>query len=190
MGESYNSQSAILKLDDVKMADGSLASHRGQILSIAVIGIMAASALAGVVLYLQYAAPQERSGPISGWPAAWSNVCNIPGQSKGNDTTNVGNIHTSYTSGMDNLTLDQLYSSITKAQSFKNYTTEKGWVATYWGSQLITGPGFSDSYIVTSFILLSHAKPNGYLTTYYNIATSVISSNYQDGIAASCPAMK
>jgi hypothetical protein len=172
------------------MADRSLASRRGHIVSIAVIGIIAASALVGVVLYSLYAAPQERSGPISTWPAAWSNVCNIPGQSKGNDTTNVDNVHTSYTTGLGNLTLDQLYSSITSSQSFKNYTAEKGWVTTYWGSQLISGPGFSDSYIVTTFILLSHGKPNGYLTTYYNIDTAEISVNFQDGIAASCPGMR
>lgn len=171
------------------MAARSLPSHSGQIVSIAVIGLIAASALAGVVLYSQSAAPQERSGPISTWPAAWSNVCNVPGQSKGNDTTNIGNIHTSYTTGLGNLTLNQLYSSIINSQSFKNYTAEKGWVTTYWGSQLISGPGFSDSYIVTTFILVSHGKPNGYLTTYYNIATAAVSANYQDGIAASCPAM-
>lgn len=170
------------------MADGLLAGRRGQIVPIAVIGIIAASALVGVVLY-SHLGPQEQSGPLSTWPAAWSNVCNIPGESKGSDTTNVDNLHTSYTTGLGNLTLDQLYSSIINSQSFKNYTAEKGWVTTYWGSQLISGSGFSDSYIVTTFILLSDGKPNGYLTTYYNIDTAEVSANYQDGIAASCPAI-
>ena len=154
---------------------------------VALIGIVAMVSFVGMSVYAQYAVSQERSGPISTWPASWSNPCNIPGQSNGNDTTNFGNIHTFNTQGLGNLTLEQLYSRIMNSQSFQSDTSGKGWVTTYWGSQLISVPGYSDSYIATTFILLSHGMPDGYLTTYYNIATASVTTNYQSSQIANCP---
>ena len=157
---------------------------------VSLIVIVATSLFVATTVYGQYST-LERSGPISTWPASWSNVCNIPGESTGNDTTNVDNIHTSYTQGLGNLTLDHLYSRIIDSQSFQNYTVGKGWETTYWGSQLISGPGYSDSYVVATFILLqSQGRPDGYLTAYYNIANASVTANFQTSIIANCPAMR
>lgn len=157
---------------------------------VALIGIVAITSFVGLTAHAQYAVSEERSGPISTWPVSWSNPCNIPGQSNGNDTTNVGNIHTFYTQGLGNLTLEQLYSRIMNSQSFQSDTSGKGWVTTYWGSQLISGPDYSNSYIVTTFVLLSHGRPDGYLTTYYKIATASVTTNYQSSQIANCPMIR
>ncbi len=164
--------------------------YRGQIMLVALIVIVATSLFAVAVVYEQYYT-LEHTRPISTWPASWSNVCGLPGERTGNDTTNVSNIHKSYTQGLGNLALDQLHSRIIDSQSFQNYTAGEGWVTTYLGSQLISGPGYSDSYVVTIFILLqSQGRPDGYLTTYYNIANASVTSDCQTSIIANCPAMR
>jgi len=162
--------------------------YSSRILLVAVVAIIAASSLVGVTIYSQDAGTQEQSGPISTWPASWSNFCNIPGDNSGNDTTN-NSLANNYTPGLGNITFDQLYLKIINSQSFQNVTNGKGWVTTYWGTQEESGPGYSDSYVVTQFILISAGKPNGYLTTHYDVATENVTANYQQSGGGSCPAI-
>ncbi len=129
---------------------------------------------------------EERSGPISTWPASWSNFCRIPADNVGNDTTVVNDLNTSYTEGI-NLTLDQLYSVVISSESFQNVTQNQGWVTTDWGTLEITGPTYSDSYIFTHFLLISNGSPDGYLTTYYNVDSGIVTANYSQEIISSCP---
>lgn len=128
----------------------------------------------------------KRSGPISMWPAAWSNVCNIPKASTGNDTTN-NNLAYNYTPGLGNISLDQLYSRIINSSSFQNIASSRGWVTTFWGTQESGGPGYFNTYVVTQFILTSDGKPDGYLTTYYDVSNGTVTSNYQTSLMSSCP---
>lgn len=151
-----------------------------------VVVIIAASALAGVTLYSQNQQSQERSGPVSSWPASWTNVCNIPGVS-GNETTNLS-LLANYTPGLGNMSFDQLYSAIIDSSSFQAQTSGKGWVTTNWITMENSGPGYSASFVVTQFLLLSSGRPDGDLTTYYNMANGTVTASYDSPNISSCPA--
>jgi hypothetical protein len=74
--------------------------------------------------------PSERSGPISSWPAAWTDFCGL--HPYGTDTT-TDEIVAGPDQPLPNQSLNQLHGSITSSASFKNATAGLGWVTIYWG---------------------------------------------------------
>jgi len=124
----------------------------------------------------------ERSGPLSTWPASWTDACGLP--VSGNDTTNVSELPTGV-----NATLSQVYSDIVNSASFKNVSTGLGWVTTSWGNQEDSGPSGSYTYVVAQFVLLDASGPDGYVQANYNVATGGVTIDYQQGLVSSCPAI-
>ena len=128
----------------------------------------------------------ERSGPISTYPASWTDVCGLPVH--GNDTTNNG-IASSFTPGVANFSLSQVYSDIVSSASFENVSIGLGWVTTDWGIQQDSGPGGSYEYAVGQFVLLNASEPDGFVQANYNLETGAVAIDYQRGLMSSCPAM-
>jgi len=134
-----------------------------------------------------------RSGPISTYPASWTDVCNLPVH--GDITTDnqipsqIGSGFTEYLPpGVANFSLSQVYSKIVNSPSFKAISFGHGWVTTYWGLQQESGRNFSYMYVVGQFVIVSAFQPSGYVRAYYNLETGGVTVNYESGLSASCPA--
>jgi len=129
--------------------------------------------------------PSERSGPISSWPAPWTDFCGL--HPFGTDTT-TDEIVAGPDQPLPNQTLNQLYGSITSSASFKNATAGLGWVTIYWGLQEDSGPGGSAQFVIAQFLLLSTGHAYDTLQANYNLETGAVSVEYTH-FAASCPAV-
>ena len=125
------------------------------------------------------------AGPISTWPASWTNPCRLPVH--GNLTTN-NEILSSFAPGVANFSLSQVYSKIVNSSAFRNVSAGLSWVTTYWGLQQVSGPNGSYEYVVATFVLVSEGKPAGYVQANYNLQTGEVTADFQSGLVSSCPA--
>ena len=98
----------------------------------------------------------ERSGPISTYPASWTD-CGAPAH--GNTTTDNQIPSQSASMGAPNLTLSQLYSKIVNSPNFTTTSLGHGWVTNYWGLQEDSGPGYSYEYVIAQFVLVFRTTP-------------------------------
>ena len=131
--------------------------------------------------------PQE-SGPISTYPASWTDACGVPVH--GDLTTNnqiPGQIASGFTPGVANFSLSQVYSKIVHSPSFRMTSVGRGWVTTYWGLQQDSGPGYSYMYVIGEFVLIFANHPAGYVQANYNLQTGEVTVDYSWGLASSCP---
>jgi hypothetical protein len=141
-----------------------------------------------VPIGLVAAFPQE-SGPMSTYPASWTDACGVPVH--GDVTTNnqiPGQIASGFTPGVANFSLSQIYSKIVHSTSFRMTSVGRGWVTTYWGLVQISGPGSSYMYVVGEFVLVFANHPTGYVQANYNLQTGEVTVDYSSGLASSCPA--
>ena len=81
----------------------------------------------------------ERSGPVSTWPASWTDFCSqsVFGISLpvfGTKTTNVQMLAPPGGT-LPNESLDQIYARIVNSTGFKNASAGFGWVTIFWGFQ-------------------------------------------------------
>ncbi len=127
-----------------------------------------------VPIGLLAAFPQE-SGPISTYPASWTDACGVPVH--GDVTTNnqiPGQIASGFTPGVANFSLSQVYSKIIHSPSFRMTSVGRGWVTTYWGLQQDSGPGYSYMYVIGEFVLVFANHPAGYVQANYNLQTGEV----------------
>lgn len=166
--------------------------------TVAIVVVFLLIAAAATVVFAQD--PNNQSygppGPISTWPAAWTDFC--PGPAFlgiglpvfGEKTTNVQMLAPPGGT-LPNSSLAQIYARIVNSTSFKNASAGFGWVTIFWGLQE-AGPVNSPSeYAVAQFILVSGGRPDpaisfGGIQADYNLATGSVS--IQKGLMASCPA--
>ncbi|HVB95339.1 MAG TPA: hypothetical protein VND41_01895 [Nitrososphaerales archaeon] len=127
---------------------------------------------------------EEESGPVSSYPAAWTNVCGRPPQ--GNLTT-ANNIMLDSIAPGNNLSLSQVYSRIVDSTAFRNQSAGKGWVTAYWLSEQSGSNAPLQWNVVAFFVLLSGGAPSGYLDAFYDLGTSAVTVNYESDLFASCP---
>jgi hypothetical protein len=120
----------------------------------------------------------ERSGPISTWPASWTDFCRL--HATGTRTTD-NEILTGPGHALPE-SLDQIYDSIVNSTSFKNASAGHGWVTIYWGLQEDGDAG----YAVGQFLLLFGNLPEGVIQAFYNLDTMAVSVAIVTG--TSCPA--
>jgi hypothetical protein len=66
----------------------------------------------------------------------------------------------------------------------------RGWVTTSWGLLQISGPGYSDMYVVGQFVLVFANHPTGYVQANYNLQTGGVTINYESGLVSNCPAVQ
>ncbi len=117
------------------------------------------------------AVAQERSGPVSTFPATWLNPC---------DTSASGNVTTAVylglngSSAFDHINLGQVYSQIVNSSGFSFQSVGRGWVVSTWYEIGGTGDGASNGQVVVSFILISDGVPSGYANAYYNPASGTV----------------
>lgn len=137
----------------------------------------------------------ERSGPVSTWPASWTDFCSqsvfgIRLPVFGTKTTNVQML-ASPGGTLPNDSLDQIYARIVNSTGFKNASSGFGWVTIFWGLQEAGPVGSPSEYAIGQFILISGGRPDpaisfGIIQADYNLSTGSVS--IQTGIGASCPA--
>src|SRR5271154_207553 len=72
---------------------------------------------------------QERTGPVSSFPAAWLNPCDD--SATGNATTGVY-LGLNQSSAFDHINLDQAYAQILNSSGFAYLTVGHGWVVSEW----------------------------------------------------------
>lgn len=155
-------------------------------------------AAAATVVFAQDSANQSYGppGPISTWPAAWTDFCSRPvllgirPPVFGDKTTNV-QMSAPPGGTLPNSSLDQIYARIVNSASFKNASAGFGWVTIYWGLQEAGPVSSLSEYVVGQFILISHGRPDpsisfGIIQADYNLKTGAVS--IQTGIGASCGA--
>jgi hypothetical protein len=123
----------------------------------------------------------QGSGPISTYPASWTDVCGLPVH--GNTTTD-NEIASSFNPGVANFSLTQVYSKIVNSASFKNVSSGRSWVTTSWTIQMGSAP----PSVVGQFVLLSANHPDGYVQANYDLQTGGVTVIYQTGLISSCPA--
>lgn len=160
----------------------------GTTLATLLAAIVIASGIVGFAMYyrstpsLSSSSNQERSGPISTYPASWTDACGLPVE--GNDTTNVSELPPGV-----NLTLSQVYSAIVNSTSFRGVSSGLGWVTTSWSQQEDSGPSGSYEYVIAQFVLLNGNHPDGYVQANYNVESAQVTVDYQSGVVSSCPAI-
>jgi hypothetical protein len=136
----------------------------------------------------------ERSGPISTWPASWTDFCpstflGIKLPVFGNKTT-VNEMVSSPVTPMPTVGLDAIYAAIVNSSDFQNITAGLGWVTIDWGLQYDSGGGHAYEYVTGQFVILSGNHPDqdivgGGIQAFYNVETGAVS--IQTGLMASCP---
>jgi hypothetical protein len=130
----------------------------------------------------------ERSGPISTYPAYWTDACGLPVYGYITTTNEIpGQIASGFTPRVANFSLNQVYSKMVNSPSFRMVSVDNGWVTTYWGLQEESGPGYSYMYVVGQFVLLFADLPSGYAQVNYNLQTGEVTVDYSSGLSASCP---
>jgi len=167
--------------------------------TVAVVVVFLLIAAAATVVFAQDPINQNQSygppGPISTWPAAWTDFCNRPFLGiglpvLGDKTTNV-QMQAPPGGTLPNDSLDQIYAHIVNSTAFKNASAGFGWVTIFWGLQE-AGPANSLSeYAIGQFILISGGRPDpaisfGIIQADYDLSTGSVS--IQTGIGASCGA--
>jgi hypothetical protein len=167
--------------------------------TVAVVVVFLLIAAAAAVVFAQDPINQGYGppGPISSWPAAWTDFCSQPFflgfrlPVFGDKTTDVQMV-APLGGTLPNDSLDQIYARIVDSTAFKNASAGFGWVTIFWGLQE-AGPASSLSeYAIGQFILVSGGRPDpaisfGIIQADYDLSTGSVS--IQTGIGASCGAM-
>ncbi len=130
-------------------------------------------------------APGQNAGPISTFPAAWTDVCGFPVH--GNTTTS-NDIESSFLPGVAKFSLDQVYSSIVASPSFKQAAAGRGWVTAQWDLFQVSGPNGTSHEVEGLFVLTSAGGPAGFVRAYYDLETGAVTADYESGLFSSCPA--
>ena len=166
--------------------------------AVAVAVVFVLIAAAATVVFAQD--PNNQSygppGPISSWPASWTDTCPSPGffgtrlPVLGEKTTNV-QMSAPLGGTLPNSSLDQIYSRIVNSASFKNASAGFEWVTIFWGLQEAGPVASLSEYVIGQFILISGGRPDpsisfGIIQADYNLETGAVS--IQTGIGASCGA--
>jgi hypothetical protein len=110
---------------------------------------------------------QERTGPVSSFPAAWLNPCNE--SATGNVTTGVY-LGLNTTSALDHINIEKAYSQIINSSTFAYLTVGHGWAVSQWVESQASNNA-SDGQVVVSFILTSGGVPSGYAYAFYDPIT-------------------
>lgn len=128
-------------------------------------------------------AKAEESGPISSYPFSWVTSCRpLP---SGNATTE-DQLTDAFLPGVANFSLSDIYSTILSSASFRAASTGHGWVTIYWGTQQITGPNESTTYVVAQFVLLNGNQSAGRIQVEYDLASHAVTVEGAPGFS-SCP---
>jgi hypothetical protein len=135
-------------------------------------------------------------GPISSWPAAWTDFCSRPfflgiGLPVFGDKTTDVQMLAPPGGTLPNDSLDQIYARIVNSTGFKNASAGFGWVTIFWGLQEAGPVSSLSEYVIGQFILISGGRPDpaisfGIIQADYNLGTGSVS--IQTGIGASCSA--
>ena len=125
---------------------------------------------------------QERTGPVSAFPASWLVPgCNESGA--GNVTTGVY-LGLNSSAALDHIDLGQIYAQILGSPSFAYRTVGHGWVVSEWTESASPG-GYGQ--VVASFILTSGGAPSGYLYASYDPADGTVSMASLAAPVTGCP---
>ena len=164
--------------------------------AIAVVFLLIAAA--ATVVFAQDPSNQSYGppGPISTWPAAWTDFCSQPVflglrlPVSGDKTTNV-QMSAPPGGTLPNSSLDQIYARVVNSTSFKNASAGFEWVTIFWGLQEDGSPGSMTEYVIGQFILISGGRPDpaisfGGIQAFYNLGTGSVS--IQKGFEVSCGA--
>jgi hypothetical protein len=127
---------------------------------------------------------QERTGPVSSFPASWLNPCNE--SATGNVTTGVY-LGLNGSSTFDHINLDQAYAQIVNSSAFAYLTVGHGWVASEW-TEIEPSNNASVGQVVASFILTSDGVPSAHVYAYYDPVSGTAALTSAPVQATSCPA--
>ncbi len=106
---------------------------------------------------------QERSGPVSTFPASWASPCGS--SSNGNTTTGVY-LDLNGSSDFDHININSVYQQVIDNPTFAYDTVGHGWVVSEWfGIEASNDP--ADGQVVAAFIQLNGSLPIRYLDAYY-----------------------
>jgi hypothetical protein len=129
-------------------------------------------------------ADQERTGPVSTFPATWLDPCNE--SATGNVTTGVY-LGLNGSSSLDHINLDQAYAQIVNSSAFAYLTVGHGWVVSEWTESEASGNA-GVGQVVVSFILTSDGVPSGYAYAYYDPVSGTAAATSASFQSTSCPA--
>jgi hypothetical protein len=168
--------------------------------TVALVVVFLLIAAAATVVFAQDPINQNQSygppGPISTWPAAWTDFCSQPFflgirlPVFGDKTTNV-QMQAPAGGALPNESLDQIYARIVNSPAFKNASAGFEWVTIFWGLQEAGPVNSLSEYAIGQFILISGGRPDpaisfGIIQADYDLSTGSVS--IQTGIGASCGA--
>ncbi|MGA2663377.1 MAG: hypothetical protein ABSF83_00330 [Nitrososphaerales archaeon] len=125
---------------------------------------------------------QERTGPVSAFPASWlASACT--GGGAGNVTTGVY-LGLNSSASLDHIDLGQVYAQMLNSSSFAYHTVGHGWVVSEWTESAAPG-GYGQ--VVASFILTSGGAPSGYLFASYDPMSGAVNVASLAAPVAGCP---
>jgi hypothetical protein len=128
---------------------------------------------------------QERTGPVSSFPASWLNPCN---QSATGNVTTMTDLGLNASSDFDHINIDQVYAQIVNSSSFAFHSVGRGWVVAEWYEiQASPNSAGSDDQVIGYFILTSDGVPSGYIYAHYDLVSGNVAVAFTEATAASCP---
>lgn len=131
---------------------------------------------------------QARSGPISSFPASWSDLCNQT--VTGIATTSVS-VNLNASSVFDHINLDQIYAQVIVTPSFVQQSEGRGWIVAEWFASEESGTGVSGELdqVTGLFILTNGGSPDGYIWAYYDLQNGMATTAFASELTSSCPAV-
>ena len=110
---------------------------------------------------------QERTGPVSTFPASWLNPCNE--SARGNISTGVY-LDLNASSALDHININQVFAQIVNSSSFQYLAVGHGWVVSEWVESEASGVDL----VIVTFIVTNDGVPSSYLYAYYNPAGGTV----------------
>ena len=146
--------------------------------------VVAANSLGNtMVLYFTVTgptSPQERSGPVSTFPAAWEGSCS---PSEGNATTGVY-LSLNASAALDNISLGGVYAKMVDSPQFQYATVGHGWVVSQWTE--VYSEGLAPGVVEAMFIVTTNGSPTSYLLMLYAPPSGPVTLESMSGWTPSC----
>ena len=134
---------------------------------------------------------EDRTGPISSFPASWIDTCNQT--ATGNTTTSTSALDLNISSIFDHIDLNQIYAQVISSPSFIQQSEGRGWVVTQWyatqeyaSQEGGTGISSELDQVTGMFILTNNGAPDGYVSAYYNLQNGTVTTTFASALITNC----
>jgi len=128
---------------------------------------------------------EDRTGPISSFPAGWIDFCN---QSVTGNTTTSTDLDLNISSILDHINLNQIYAQVIDSPSFVQQSEGRGWVVADWSAGQAEGTGISgeEDQVMGLFILTDSGAPDGYILVYYDLQNGTVTTTFASALTSEC----